>query len=209
MVPSLDPKLVFIGVSPGNSPMRGDEGTGEGRSGMSAEDIGSSESFDYPDSAGYWKKVKHFARQFFASEGSLTGDKDMLDLCGHFNLGTGFASKATVAAVEEDVVKWVSWLINRYFRPDLVVLFGLNGILGNRGVARWWNHGDGLFVNWREPQHKTPFLAYPYRFREWAAQNTTGNEVRIVTWPNHPSRHPFADWQVWCRSVNEYLDRPE
>ena len=172
---------------------------------MSPEDVGSRRYFGYRDGPGYWRKVSYLAHQFFLNEGSLVTESDSLCLTGHFNLGTGYAGQATAAAVEPDVIRWVSTLVGRIFEPRVVVLLGLNAIVKNQDVAANWNHPDGLRVDWRRSQRETTLSGYRYRFREWAARNASGNDVQVVTWPNHPSRHPFADWRVWCQSVDEYL----
>jgi hypothetical protein len=173
---------------------------------MSSEDVGSARYFGYRDGTGYWKKVSYLAHQFFTKEGSLATEQEGLSLTSHFNLGTGHAGQASTEAVERDVVEWVSMILGSVFEPQLVVLLGLNSIIKSHDVSSWWNHANGLSVDWRRPQRETELAGYRYRFREWKPRTASGKDVRLVTWPNHPSRHPFADPEVWRQSVRQYLE---
>jgi hypothetical protein len=102
----------------------------------------------------------------------------------------------------------VSKLLNETHSPDLVVLFGLNGILKDDEISGWWNE-SGLPVDWKNPPNTLRFNGYSqtnYYFREWTVKNSKNHPIRLVIWPNHPSRPPFSDLSIWKQSVNEYFD---
>jgi hypothetical protein len=123
MPASIDPKLVLVGVSPGNSP-----GRGAGKDWISRPTIEKDRKrshFYYPDSANYWRKLRYLADAFFCREGTDLSENDAVSLCTHFNLGTGSAGQASKKNVERDIIEWVSRLLNADHNPDLVVMFGL------------------------------------------------------------------------------------
>jgi hypothetical protein len=205
MPASLDPKIILIGVSPGNSPTPGDTEAAEDWSSIPTVETPKDSHFYYPDGTRYWDKLKYLARQFCAREGTVSSERDALSLCSHFNLGTKRAGTANKNVVESDVIAWVSRLLNTVHNPDLVVLFGLGAILRDSMVAADWNCEGGLLIDWNTPHQKRLLSGYAYQYREWTVQNAQGHDVQIVLWPNHPSKHPFADMKVWKRSVDEYL----
>lgn len=207
MPASLAPKLIVIGVSPGNSPMPGDTGDGSGYVSEPSVRIQHNSNFYYPDGTRYWEKVRRLVSGFFAREGSLSNLNDQLSLCSHFNLGTKRAGQGTLDAVEPDVIAWVSSLLNNVHKPDLVVLLGLGGILRQAPPRIWWNGRSGLKIEWRRPDREWPLDGYNYRFREWVTDNALGHSLKLVIWPNHPSKHPFVDNAIWERSIRDYLGR--
>lgn len=213
MPASIDPELVFIGVSPGNSPMPEDAAPSKAVSQsprfVSAPTFHkpSNSHFYYPDTSRYWEKLRYLAHQYFLQENEEITENAAISCCSHFNLGTGDAGSATKHDVEEDVVKWVSRLLDRVHKPKLVILFGLNKILKDEVVSGWWNHDQGLTVPWSFPDKQASLASQDrnYRFREWRVTASSGNEVKLVMWPNHPSRPPFTNIEVWYRAVREYL----
>jgi hypothetical protein len=208
MPASVDPKLVLIGVSPGNSPRpKGKVFPGGATSFTSAPTVDKplNSHIFYEDSSGYWNKLRYLTRSFALAEGTGLSLSDAVALCTHFNLGTQNAGKATEEATESDIVRWVSQLLNRVHSPDWVVLFGLLDILVKKTkVASVWNHKQGLIVDWKRFQ-ETRLAGHRYRFREWKTRNSLGHEVHIVLWPNHPSQHPCADFEEWKKSVDQFV----
>ena len=214
MPASIDPELVFIGVSPGNSPMPEDAASGQAvlqaPRFISAPTVRkpSNSHFYYPDSSKYWEKLRYLAHQYFLQKNEAITENAAISRCSHFNLGTGDAGSATKNDVEEDVVKWVSRLLDRIHKPEIVILFGLNGILKDDTISSWWNHSKGLTVPWSTPHEERRLMSYQgrnYRFREWRVTASNGNEIKLVIWPNHPSRPPFRNAEIWQRAVREYL----
>jgi len=201
---SLDPKLVLIGVSPGNSPdlNRGSEEL------VSTPGSVPPNNFYYKDSASYWEKVRSLSHQFVSRSDKSIDEASALLVTSHFNLGTSGTGTASKSDVEKSYITWVSQLLNRELEPDLIVLFGLVAIMNNKEVREWWNHSDGLLVNWSKPQREIPFTAYKesrWKYREWSLTSKRGHDLRIVMWPNHPSRPPVKDPRLWDASVKEYI----
>lgn len=214
MPASIDPELVFIGVSPGNSPMPEDTISSQAASQpprfVSAPTVHkpNNSHFYYPDSSKYWEKLRYLAHQYFLLENDGITENAAISRCSHFNLGTGDAGTATKHDVEEDVVKWVSSLLDRIHKPELVILFGLNSILKDEEISSWWNHSQGLTVPWSTPHEQRRLTSYhgrSYRFREWRVKASSGNELKLLMWPNHPSRPPFRNIEFWQRTVREYI----
>lgn len=115
---------------------------------------------------------------------------------------------ANKMAVEKDIVKWISCLLNSVHDPDLVILFGLTSIMRDAEIRSWWNDERGLYVDWERPRERQ-FRGYSKKsllYREWQVQNARRHRMRIVIWPNHPSRAPFTDFDTWKLSVREYLE---
>lgn len=208
MPASIDPKLVLIGVSPGNAPAPHDDGGPTTRYvSTPTVDKPADSHFYYPDTRGYTCKLRLLALEYFRRNGTVCSEPEALAPTTHFNLGLGSAGRAGRGSIEPDIIRWVSRILNTVHRPDLVVMFGLWGILQDEEIARWWNEG-GLTVDWRTPCQTWPFNGQPtYRYREWAVHNELGHGFRIVIWPNHPSRPPFTrDLAMWRLSAREYLD---
>lgn len=211
MPSSIDPRLVLVGVSPGNSPMTDSSTGSDTRHFQSIPTVENDQTshFYYPDTTGYWERLRYLCAEFFRSENEKLSEKDAISLSTHLNLGTGSAGLASVQDVEKAYVQWVSLLLNTEFNPDLVVLFGLKNILTDETVCGWWNHQNGLKVVWSRPISTVPFSRYKvrtYRFRIWEASNASGHRFPLVIWPNHPSRVPFRDIELWKASVSEALE---
>jgi hypothetical protein len=211
MPTSINPLVVFIGVSPGNSPAtqpqadleRGTYGSptfGEPHRGMS-----------YPDSNSYWLKVRELAVELVGIFDSSLPAEDRLALAGHLNLGTGSFGRAGPNAVEKSVVRWVSRVLYEDLRPKIVVGFGLVGVLLSpqaRELRQAWDDG-GLHISWTRPELISRAVGKNvYTFRVWGATREDGEEVEFVIFPNHPSRAPFAGrggagsrWQEACAAL--------
>lgn len=208
---SIDPKLVIVGVSAGNSPdVAAEEGRQRGEVYFeSAPSVDKSESshFYYPDKRSYWNKIRYLITAFAQANSSSMGERDALAISTAINLGTGSAGRASHESVEELYVKWASKFINQYNNPDYVILIGLRGVLLKSHVAKWWSDG-GLIINWRKPDRVLPFRSgsRKYMFRQWDVRNANNHTVRLIQWPNHPSRPPFANIEEWWRSVTTYLE---
>jgi hypothetical protein len=214
MPASIDPKLVLIGVSYGNSPsVEAEKSHKEGGDYFhSAPCVVKPENshFYYPDTRRYWNKLRYLSHSFFKRNCPNITENQAISLTTHVNLGTDSAGLATKKDVEEQYVKWVSTLLNETHSPDLVILFGLNRILKDDEISSWWNNESGLPVNWKKPDNTQSFSSYTVRnltFREWSVRNSMNHPIRLVIWPNHPSRAPFSDLSIWEQSVNEYMDK--
>jgi hypothetical protein len=144
---------------------------------------------------------------YFRHTCSSFSETDAISLTTHINLGTGSAGKASVADVEEEYVKWASELIHCSHNPDLVVLFGLFKIIRDPKVSQWWNHQSGITIDWEKPDYTHAFSANgrKYKYRVWSLTNSNGHQLKVVIWPNHPSRPPFGSFDLWKKSVSEFI----
>ena len=86
-------------------------------------------------------------------------------------------------------------------RPRVLVLLGLRGRL--KELSRLFVDAfEGLDV--RRPHHEYALERYQIKrlvFREWELAGNHGSPMLLVDWPQHPSRSPFSDplwWRVAC-----------
>ena len=62
-------------------------------------------------------------------------------------------------------------------------------------------------VDFTKPDRIKPFEGYPKKclyFREWDFERPDGKSLTLVLWPQHPSRAPFTNVEIWNQSVSEY-----
>lgn len=188
MPTSVNPLLVLVGVSPGNSPrVEGDAFLPDYIPTFATTAPG----FWYADRSHYWEKVRVLSTEILRIWDPTLTEGDCLALTGHLNLGVGMFGSASHAAIELPVVRWVSSLLFHHLRPRIVIGLGLTGLLLDAAggpIREAWNAG-GLAVDWQRPEIKE---AGGYRYRLWLAHRDDGDPVQIVIWPNHPSRAPFG-----------------
>lgn len=205
---SLDPRLVIIGVSPGNSPYKPKAGE-ESKRFLSEPGVinGEESHYYYPDTRRYWNKIRFLASSYFNFGGEYFSELDALSLTTHINLGENSSGKATLEDVEDDFVAWASSLVNKIHNPDVVILLGLKKIIKSVDVSKRWNHSGGLKINWNNSGNKITFPcgAKNYTFELWKVVNSHEKEVKVVLWPNHPSRSPFGSMENWESSVKVFL----
>lgn len=199
---SAAPEVVVIGISPGNSPRKEDRGCETRYTAGAPPTFGEPPDFGYPDTKHYWAKVRSLCCHLVRRADRKMSENDCIALSSHLNLGTGQAGQASMKDTDPPLIRWVSTLLNKFFQPHLIVLFGLNRILRDRSVD--WNHRDGLQVDWHQPHFFSRFDRY--QFRLWNADSAKGNRTGVLMWPNHPSRPPFAGSEKtaeWTRALKE------
>jgi len=215
MPASIDPKVVFIGVSKGASPSPKDNGTklngDDCLFSKVAEAKREGKHFYYPDGRRYWEKLRLLSYNYFKVSCTDITEEDAISMSSHFNLGLGSAGRAEKSDVDPQYINWASTLLNQKLKPDLVVLFGLKNILKDKSVRDSWNAGSGLRIdNWSKPNNTIDFsdkeAKSKYSFYEWTVTNALGHPIKIVLWPNHPSRPPFSDFKKWEQAVNQYVN---
>jgi hypothetical protein len=188
MPSSVNPLLVVVGVSPGNSPrVEGEAFLPDYIPTFAMPAPG----FWYPDRSHYWEKVRLLSMEIVRIWDPDLTVAECLALTGHLDLGVGMFGSASHAAIELPVVRWVSSVLFNRLRPRIVIGLGLTGLLlGAAGgpIREAWNEG-GLAVDW---QHPEVIEAAGYRYRLWLASRDDGEPIQIVIWPNHPSRAPFG-----------------
>ncbi len=201
MPTSLNPLVVFLGVSPGNSPSR--DGEAERHHELPPTVGAAHPGLFYPDTKHYWAKVREAGAALVGALSPRTPPEDRLALVGHLNLGTGRSGSAGNAPLTPDGSEWVARLVTRGLRPRLLVGLGLNGILGQRPDLRNALRRGGLGFAATRPDRTTSMEGFRYQFRIWSGE---GSEApTVISWPNHPSRHPFAGapGDTWRQAVHQ------
>ncbi len=199
---SINPLLVTLGASPGNSPQAGDntpaplELPPAGRPHPHVQ--------NYRDLKGYWDKVRHLARAMATPPG---GSKtDAYALFGNMNLDPGRSGSATNVDVNQSFAEWVLRTIKWGLRPRWLVCLGLKGKLeGDRSLREVFE--STFELNLRRPDEQYRLRDSKYDFREWELHAGTGHPLTVVFWPNHPSRHPFVDLTRWHDACEQFKDR--
>lgn len=204
----INPFLVTLGVSPGGSPAAGD---------TKAPAIGGDPlptagkphpGTYYRDTRGYWDKVRLLAR--LTVMGQATDENESLSLFGNLNLDTGQSGEARNVAVKFDFAAWILRAIRYGLRPRFVVMFGLSTYLRtNHGTAEIL---EDVFPGFdlKKPHREVSFSAYSQKnlvFREWDIPFANGDELTLVMWPQHPSRAPFSNAELWRASCEEFAVR--
>ena len=124
---SINPLLVVLGASPGNSPQRGDRNF-EMREPFPLPTAGEPHpGVFYPDTTGYWDKVRMLARVLL--DGDDSPDDAPYALLGTMNLSTAASGKASDVEVDNSFTRWVLTTIRDGLRPRVLVLLGLKGWL--------------------------------------------------------------------------------
>ena len=62
----------------------------------------------------------------------------------------------------------------------------------------------------RKPHAEHRFRGYKkcrLVFQEWDCAGPSGNKMKIVQWPQHPSRAPFTCFPFWRQACREFADR--
>ena len=202
---SINPLLVILGASPGNSPKRDDRHFVT-REPFEPPTAGKPHSgVFYSDSTGYWDKVKVLARILLDADGSL-GD-DALALFGTMNLATVASASASDVQIDDAFARWVLATIRDGLRPRVLVLLGLRGRL--KELSRLFaDIFEGFDV--RHPHHEYALEKYQAKrlvFREWEFPGNHGSPLLLVDWPQHPSRSPFSDPRWWRAACEQFAAR--
>lgn len=204
---SINPLLVVLGPSPGNSPKRGDPHF-ETREPFALPTAGKPHpGASYDDPRGYWNKVRALARTVLDADGAL--GEDTLALFGTMNLSTEASGNASDASISAPVARWVLVTIRDGLRPRVLVLFGLRTLLKrNRALSALFEDAfRGLDM--RHAHREYALEEYRERrltFREWDLTAREGAPLLLVDWPQHPNRVPFTIthwWRTACRQFSE------
>ena len=208
---SINPLLVILGPSPGDSPMLGDA------------NHSTQPPFPLPTAGkhhprvwycdkkgrGYWYRVRLLAQTLLDADSAL-GDDDALALFGTVNLSTKPSGSARDAQISPPFARWVLETIRDGLRPRVLVLLGLRGLLKeNRELSRLFaNTFDGFDV--RKPHSTYRFEEYQRKrfvFREWNSAAFQGSPLLLVDWPQHASQHPFTIIDMWRAACEQFAAR--
>lgn len=200
---SINPMLVTLGASPGNSPATGDSVRPEC---LELPPAGSPHPHVYyEDTKRYWDKVRHLASVMLTPSGGT--EDDAYALFGNMNLDRGRSGSASQVDIRADFAKWVLRTIKHGLRPRWLVCLGLTGQLKReRSVRQVFESILELDID--KPEKKYRLLASKYHFREWTTSTANG-PLTVVFWPNHPSRHPFMDFDFaeWRSACEQFKSR--
>jgi hypothetical protein len=207
MPTSVNPFVVFLGPSPGNSPIAGDAAyvTREPQALPTA-------GVPYPgiyyrDPKRYFERIRELGTNIVRHHAPRISDQDAHALLGQLNLGTGAFGEAANAPLDPVYCRWVPDLLLDHLRPVYVVLLGLATILTG-AVGRLFDPANRLNIDWKKPDLTFDFASYEaahYRYRIWRRRATHGQPIHLVLWPQHPSRSPMTNAEHWRQSGVEFL----
>lgn len=198
---SINPLLVTLGASPGGSPSCGDFGVNPlelPTAGVRHPDT------TYDDRKGFWRRIRCLARTVIQS--GTTNSEDSYALFGNMNLDPNRSGRARDVRIDPAFGEWVLRTIRDKLRPRFVICLGLKG--KPEAVSLLSQAFDGF--NPKEPHVERALECYQgkrFEFREWDCVGPRGNRIKLVLWPQHPSRSPFTNPEIWRGACWEFADR--
>jgi len=205
---TINPILLTLGASPGDSPSQGDLEYFR-RSAQPMPPAGQPHpGVYYEDPRNYWSRVRRLAFQVLA-HGPLSNE-DALALFGNVNLDTGASGEAERVKINDEYAEWLLLNIRDRLRPRILVCLGLSTYFKNNPTVK--KQFERLFdgVELGRPQKVYGLESYrkkKFSFKEWDIVCPHGNEVRVVVWPQHPSRHPMTLPGVWRGACEQFSRR--
>ena len=200
---SINPLLVTLGPSPGGSPNRKDPDPAGKPLALPTAGVRHPHT-TYEDDKGFWPKIRCLARTVV--QAGTTSNADSYALFGNMNLDPNRAGKASDVRIDPAFGEWVLRTIRDRLRPRFVICLGLKGKPDAlKLLARVFDEFNGA-----EPHEAHPLVCYERRrlmFREWNCRGSTGNQTKLVLWPQHPSRSPFTRPEIWRGACQEFADR--
>lgn len=202
----VNPFLVVLGPSPGNSPDPGDAAFLE-RPPYEEPTVGRVHpGFLYEDRKGYWRKTRELSVGILRGFDPELGEEDCYALSGQMNLSVRASG---TARVEPEYVRWVPRILVEELRPRIIILLGLLSLLNDKhdGTIREDFASSGsIQIDWERPELELPFRHYRQKrflFRAWYVPRPDGRITTVVSWPNHPVRSPMTNVETWRASIRE------
>ena len=206
MPTSINPFVVFLGASPGNSPPTGEIDNRACRP-YELPTAGSAHPKLYvADGRDYWKRVREAGSMIVQAHSPEIPLVDCHGLIGQLNLSTGQVGEAKKALLEAIYCRWIPDVLLDYLRPSFVILLGLSSCLLKVGAG--FDPSGRLGIDWRHPDQEFPFASYKasrFRFRLWNRRRPDGRIIRLALWPQHPSRPPMTHGDHWGESAREFI----
>ena len=198
---SINPLLVTLGPSPGASPKRAVADLAGRPLELPTAGVRHPHT-NYEDGRNYWRKIRRLVRTIV--QAGATSSDDSYALFGNMNLDPGRSGQASDVRFDEKYGRWVLRTIRDGLRPRFLVCLGLKG----RPEAI-----DLLAQEFKidaETRQEHALACYEQKrfvFREWDCKGSTGNPIKLVLWPQHPSRAPFTNPEIWRNACHEFADR--
>jgi len=202
---SINPLIVVLGPSPGASPQTGDEDDPYDKPQILPTSGVHPMISTYNDGKRFFESCRTLFNTMLASR-RINGP-DVFSLCGIMNLNPFRAGSANDVEFDPDFVKWVLHIISEHLRPRILVCLGLKGRLNGDAKHLFEETFSGL--NFRHAQSFV-FKAYEDKrltFDELEIPNRGDYPMLLVSWPNHSSRAPFSNSDLWEKSCEEFRDR--
>ena len=149
----------------------------------------------------YWDKIRYLARTLLMPPCSSA--EDAYALFGNVNLDTHRSGSASRVEIDPVFARWVLETIRDKLRPSVLVCLGVKGKLKHRSLREAFETTFGLKLS--EPDEKYAFDRY--FFDEWDASVGADRQLKVIFWPNHPSRHPFSSFEKWQAACQEFKNR--
>lgn len=198
---SINPLLVTLGPSPGGSPDRAVPDLA-GKP-LELPTAGARHPHtNYEDGMNYWRKIRRLARTVV--QAGTTSSEDSYALFGNMNLDPGQSGQASDVRVDEEFGRWVLRTIRDGLRPRLLVCFGLKG---KPEAMELLAQAFGIDTAAAHEHRLACYKPKRLLFREWDCEGSGGNPIKLVLWPQHPSRAPFTHLEIWRNASEEFADR--
>ncbi len=201
---SINPLMVTLGPSPGGSPDPGvADPAGEP---LELPTAGVRHPHTtYQDSRGFWRDIRLLARTVVQS--GATGSEDSYALFGNMNLDTNRSGRASGVRIDPAFGEWVLRTIRDKLRLRFVICLGLKS---KPQALKLLSRAFDEFDPARPPHAEHELECYRRRrhvFQEWDCEGPHGNRIKLVLWPQHPSRSPFTNPETWRDACMEFADR--
>ena len=200
---SINPMLITLGVSPGASPNLSHADPSGNTLKLPTAGIRHPHTH-YQDTRGYWRKVRLLASTVLHTETS--SDEDTYALFGNMNLSIESSGNQRDVQIDPIFAEWVLRTIRDKLRPKYLVCLGLKSSEEAKGLlSRVFKE-----FNSHQPQATFRLECYKkkrYEFQEWDCEGDSGNQVKLVFWPQHPSRAPLTRDSMWAAACQEFADR--
>jgi hypothetical protein len=205
MPTAVNPFLIILGPSPGNSPVKGDADFIT-RPAYEVPTVGYAHpKFLYPST--YWDKARELSVGLIQAYAPELSPEDCYALSGQMNLGVGALGQANEAAIEIEYAKWVPKVIAELLKPRLVIVLGLVTIMKqSKNLQKAFVFSGAMPIDWKRPDLELPFRYYTDKrmvYRIWKLSRPDGTDMTVISWPNHPSRSPMTNAAVWHASIDE------
>lgn len=200
---SINPLLVTLGPSPGGSPNRAVTDPAGKPLDLPTAGVRHPHT-TYEDTKGFWCDIRELASTVIRS--GTTSSEDAYALFGNLNLDPNRSGKARDVEIDPVFGEWVLRTIRDKLRPRFVVCLGLKG--KPAAIKLLSSVFDGFDA--AKPHVEHPLKCYQEKrfvFREWDCSGPRGNQIKLVLWPQHPSRSPFTKPGIWRGACQEFSDR--